>query len=285
MKNKHLLFIMIGLLTIGFFSCQKMEQPGVGDYPKDTNPPGGPLNFYVAFDGTSSDNLRNAVDSIRASFPADNPLTSTTGISGKAVKGVSGKYIKYAKPNDWAIKASSFTVSVWAKGNGQTLNNSGTNGPEHVFSLGTTHNSADWPNATMLFFEGNNTACAIKFYMYTKTGDRWFVWENANMIPGIRDNQWRHYVFSYDATTSTMTLYINGVANPNKSVWAGHGPINLDDSKITEVRFGRGPRVDGDADGAGGWMQSSFKGELDQFRMYSKALTAAEVTALYASKL
>ena len=285
MKNRSVLFLTLSFLAIAFFSCQKMEKPELGDYLKDTNPPGGPLNFYVAFDGTTSDNLKNAVDSIRANFPADNPLTFVAGVSGKAIKGASGKFIKYAKPNDWAIQAKSFTVAFWAKGNGQTLNNTGGNGPEHVFSFGSAHNANDWPNTTMLFFEGNNTACAIKFYVYSKTGDKWFVWEGANMIAGIRDNTWRHYSFTYNASTSTMTLYINGVANPNLQVWAGHGDIRIDNNRITELRIGRGPRNDGDVDGAGGWVQSSFKGEIDQFRMYSKALTAAEVSALYASKL
>jgi hypothetical protein len=285
MKNKTALLTVICLWTMAFYSCQKMDRPEYGDYLKDSNPPGGPLNFYVAFDGTGSDVLKNVVDSIRASFPSDNPLTAVDGISGKGVKGVSGKFIKYAKPNDWAVQAKSFTVAFWAKGDGQTRNNSGTNGPEHIFSFGSVHGANDWPNTTMLFFEGNNTACAIKFYVYSRTGDKWFVWEGGNMIAGIRDNTWRHYSFSYNASTSTMTLYINGAANPNLSIWAGHGDINIDDSKITELRIGRGPRNDSDVDGAGGWVQSSWKGEIDQFRMYSKALTAAEVSALYASKL
>src|ERR1700754_2362705 len=83
------------------FGCQKKDRPGLGDYPKDNNPPGGPLNFYLAFNGTTSNAAMNAVDSIRANFPASNPLTSTDGISGKAVKGEAKKYIKFAKPNDW----------------------------------------------------------------------------------------------------------------------------------------------------------------------------------------
>lgn len=284
MKSKiHLRILLAALIIAG--GCAKKEQPVLGDYPKDANPPGGPLKFYVAFDGSTSDPLMNAVDSIRATFPADNPLTAINGISGKAVKGESGKYIKYVRPNDWITAAKSFTVAFWAKGDGQTLNNSGTNGPEHVFSLNTDHETDDWPNATMLFFEGNNTACAIKFYMYTKTGDRWFTWEGGNSVAGIRDNQWRHYAFTYNATTSSMTLFINGAANPNVLVWAGHGDINLDASKVTELRIGRGPRDDDDADGASGWVQSSWKGELDQFRMYTTPLTAAEVSALYNSKL
>ena len=194
--------------------------------------------------------------------------------------------MKYAKPNDWAIKAASFTVSFWAKGDGQTLNNSSTNGPESIFSFGSSHAASAWPNTTFLLFEGNNTACAIKFYVYSKDGtDKWFTWEGGNSLVGIRDNQWRHYCFTYNATNSTMTLYVNGAANPNLSVWGTHGNINIDDSKITELRLGRGPRLDGDADGAGGWMQSSWKGEIDQFRMYSTALTATQVMGLYTSKL
>ena len=285
MKNKYAQLIFCSLLTIVFYSCQKMDKPDYGEYLTDSNPPGGPLNFYVAFDGTSTDALRNAVDSIRASFPADNPLASVAGISGKAMKGEAKKFIKYAKPNDWALKAASFAIAFWAKGDGQTLNNSGTNGPEAVFAFGSAHNANDWPNTTFLIFEGDNAKCALKFYVYSKAGDKWFTWEGANTIAGIRDNQWRHYVFSYNAENSTMTLYINGVANPNTSVWAGHGGINIDNNKITELRIGRGPRNDGDVDGAGGWMQSSWKGELDQFRMYSKALTASEVMSLYNSKL
>ena len=59
-----------------FTACQKLDKPELGNnYPKDSNPPGGPLKFYVAFDGTTSNPSMNAVDSIRASFASDNPLT------------------------------------------------------------------------------------------------------------------------------------------------------------------------------------------------------------------
>ena len=29
--------------------CQKMERPALGNYVKDTNPPGGPLKLYTSF--------------------------------------------------------------------------------------------------------------------------------------------------------------------------------------------------------------------------------------------
>ena len=282
MKNKHLLFLTLSFLTIALFSCQKMEKPGFGDYPKDSNPPGGPLNFYVAFDGTTSDPLRNAVDSIRASFASDNPLTSTTGISGKGLKGENKKFVKYAKPNDWAIQAKSFTVSVWVKRNGQTQNNTGTNGPEYPFSFKSSN--GHWSGGNMfLLLEGNNAACAVKMVVVDKNmGDNWFTWEAGFTVAGLLDNNWHHLVFVYAAASSTMTFYKDGVANPNLRTWGTHGNINIDNSKISELRIGAGPGTNYNTDD---WLSSTWKGDLDQFRMYSTALTAAQVSALYASKL
>lgn len=281
MKNKNLLFIA-GLLSIVFFGCQKMDQPGFGDYLKDSNPPGGPLNFYVAFDGTSTDPLRNAVDSIRANFPSDNPLTSVPGVSGQAMKGENKKFIKFAKPNDWAVKAQSFTISAWIKHDGQTKNNTGTNGPEYIVSFKSSN--GHWSGANLLFFlEGSNASCAVKTMFVDKNNaDNWFTWEGGFTVAGLLDNNWHHLVVVYDAASSTMTFYKDGVANSNLRTWGTHGALNLDNSKISEVRIGSGPGNNINTDD---WLSSTWKGELDQFRMYSTALTAAQVSALYASKL
>ncbi|HTH32242.1 MAG TPA: LamG-like jellyroll fold domain-containing protein, partial [Lacibacter sp.] len=115
--------------------------------------------------------------------------------------------------------------------------------------------------------------------------DKWFEWAGGESIAGILNDQWHHLVLSYNADNSGMTLYIDGVANPNIKTWGGHGPIRLAGTKIGEYRIGRGPRNDNDGDGESGWLQSSFKGGLDQFRLYSKALTAAEVQTLFAGKM
>lgn len=263
-------------------ACQKIDRPeNAADYPKDTNPPGGPLSFYVAFDGTSTNPLMNAVDSIRANFASDNPLTSVAGISGRAVQGANKKFIKYAKPNDWASLAKSFTISFWYKKNGQTQNNTGTNGPEHVISLKSSN--GHWSGSSMLLFlEGNNAGCAVKV-MIADVGvrDNWFTWEGGNTIAGLLDNNWHNIILVYSSATSTLTLYVDGVANSNTRVWGGQGDIKIDDSKITEMRIGCGPNNSFDSDD---WLSSTFKGSLDQIRMYNTALTSAEVTALFNSK-
>jgi hypothetical protein len=274
--------ILVAASTVIFFGCQKMDRPSLGDYPQDANPPGGPLKFYVAFDGTSTNKLMNAVDSIRATFPADNPLGSTAGVTGQAMQGENKKFIKYSKPNDWASTAKSFTVSFWYKKNGQTQNNNLTNGPEYIFSFKSSN--GHWSGGSMLvFLEGNNTACAVKVMIADKNvADNWFTWENAQTIPGILNNAWHHIALVYSAATSAMTLYIDGVANPNIKTWAGHGDIKLDEAKITEFRVGSGPQNNINSDD---WLSSTWKGAIDQLRLYSEALTAAQVQTLFNSKL
>ena len=277
--------VAVAFVVLAFAACQKMDRPALAaDFPTDTNEPGGPLNFYAAFDGTTTDARMNAVDSIRATFASDNPLQSADGISGKALQGEAKKFVKYAKPNDWAVKAESFTISFWYKKDGQTKNNLGGNGPEYIFSFKSSN--GHWSGASgFVFLEGNNTAAAVKvMFVDANNKDNWFTWESAaEMIPGLLNNQWHHMALVYNAGTSTMTLYVDGVANPNVKTWANHGKINLDDSKITEFRVGAGPHSDmnhvNDA-----WLASTFKGNIDQLRFYSVALPANEITALYTNK-
>ncbi len=279
--NKKRLNLLMLLSLFLFVGCQKLDRPALGDYPQDVNPPGGPLKFYVAFDGTSNRSSMNAVDSILANFPTDNPLKSIDGISGKAVQGEAGKFIKYARPNDWAAASKSFTLSFWIKRDGQTKNNINDNGAEFIMSFKS--NVSHWSGANMfVLLEGNNAACAIKTLIVDKSvKDAWLNWEGGNAVSGLLDNKWHHIALVYDAGTSTMTLYQDGIANSNKRTWTGHGDINLDESKITEMRVGCGPANNFSGED---WLSSSWKGGLDQFRMYAVALSPAEVTELYNNK-
>src|SRR5882672_7413309 len=142
MKKVIYISILLAASALTFFSCQKIEQPALGNFPKDANVPGGPLKFYAAFDGNTSNTLMNAVDSIKATFPADNPFTIIDGVNGKAVQGVNKKYIQFNKFNDWT-DFGSVTVSFWSKGPNPTQNNAMGNGPEHIISFPANKNSDD----------------------------------------------------------------------------------------------------------------------------------------------
>jgi hypothetical protein len=94
------------------------------------------------------------------------------------------------------------------------------------------------------------------------------------------DNQWHHLAFVYDAGPSVMTLYVDGVANPNTQSWPSHGPANMDNSKITEFDVAGNSNIPNL-----GWGQNWETGNaLDQFRLYGTALSAAEVNTLYTNK-
>ena len=287
MKKNIKYFLFASLVLLMAAGCQKMNRPALGDYPKDANPPGGPLKFYVAFDGTTTDPLRNAVDSVRANFPSVNPFTSIAGISGMAAQGKDQKAIVFASANDFS-GASSFSIAFWEKNNVPTGGS-----PQWLFSLP----SKDYwhQSALFAFFDhdgaGSTSSLAV-FKIAIK--DQWFEFTTGNgRMPGnLLNNAWHHMVIAYDATTSKLTYYIDGVA------LAGLG------ANLTDVKDGGNPRGPvnfkntynfvlggwnkhanlGNGAPGDGWIQS-WQGGLDQFRLYSKALSATEVQALFNSKL
>jgi len=290
MKKTIITLMTLAAIIITFSSCQDMNRPALGNYPKDSNPVGGPLKFYVAFDGTTKDPLMNAVDSIKANFATSNNTTSIDGIKGKGISGAVGQYLTYAKPNDFSTTIGSFTVSFWEKHDGQTKNNSLTNGPEYPFSFVAT-DGYHWSGSNMmLLFEGSNDACAVKMVLVdglaadgtSSASDTWLTWEGTGAISGLLDNEWHHCVFVYDETTSGLTFYKDGVSQGTKT-WGTHGAINLVDSKIAGFRIGCGPQGD-QTDVSDNWEASTWKGGLDQFRMYNTVLTADEVNTLFVNK-
>jgi Concanavalin A-like lectin/glucanases superfamily len=291
-RNK-LSILVIAAVAYAVTGCQKIERPSLGEFVQDANPPGGPLKFYVAFDGTTDDPLRNAVDSMRANFASANPLTFTSGISGRAIQGAStkDKAVKYSSPNDFA-DATSFTVSYWMK------NVPATDGePEFHFSLP----SKGWGHASAMFLlvekggsaSSNSTPSQMACSFVLK--DRWVEFRGDNRLPNVLNGNWHHLVFTYDETTSKITAYVDGVAVP----YTGSGNIvGGSGSPLGKANFWNATRDNLNGFIVGGWNKHvqglpddfkgnrdswvhSYSGAMDQFRLYSKALTASEVTALY----
>jgi len=282
---KYGLFILaIGIIATG---CKKLDRPPLGDYPKDANPPGGPLKFYTAFDGTTANPLMNAVDSIRANFPSSNPLGTIDGVEGKAIGGVDQKAILYPSANDFD-KATSFTVAFWEKNSVPTGGS-----PQFVFSLA----SKDYWHQSGLFMlvdhdGAGSTAdsAAVSFVIQ----DNWFVTHDAEKLPGhILNGDWHHIAITYDETNSRISYYIDGQKATNvsaaSSTWLDGGTTPHGAAKFKNiyawvvggwnkhVNLGNGSPTDS-------WIQS-WQGGLDQFRMYGKVLSDSEIMALYNSRL
>jgi hypothetical protein len=293
-KNKIARIAIFMLLLVGIFAaCKKQSRPALGDYPKDNNPPGGPLKFYAAFDGTTTNPLMNAVDSIRANFPSVNPFTIIDGVEGKAAKGVDMKALLYPSANDFD-KSTSFTIAFWEKNSVPTGGD-----PQFLFSLA----SKDYWEQSSLFMlidhdqadpSGHSGSSVDSAIVKVAIEDYWFEFtqEHGKMPGHLLNGNWHHIAIAYDETTSKLTYYIDGQAltglNPKLTDFLdgnGHpfGKVHFTNTYAfvlggwnKHVSLGNGAPTDS-------WIQS-WQGGLDQFRMYNKVLTAAEVQALYNNK-
>ncbi len=286
-KNKLMgRVVLVGAFGLAFVGCQKMERPKLGDYPRDAGTPGGPLKFYTAFDGTTSDPLMNAVDSVRANFPISNPFTFINGVSGRAVQGLpaKNKAIKYPSANDFN-QSTSFTISYWMKG---TPSSDGE--PEFMFSLpqkGPWHESG-----LFLLVEkggpdpGNSTPTQMAAKLAIQ--DHWVEFVGPNRLPNMLNGEWHHIAFVYDQATSKLTTYTDGVLFNNTSATttvmngtSPRGPVDFKSaSNFVLGGWNKHAEVSGPTDP---WIHA-YSGGMDQFRLYNKALTASEVSALFNSK-
>lgn len=276
MKNVFKLSVSVILIAFIAGSCQKKDRPSLGDYPRDTNPPGGPLKFYAAFDGTTPNPLMNSVDSIRANFPSDNPLASIDGVMGKAVQGVIDKAIKYPGANDFK-DVTSCTISMW-------VNNTVNPNTELYFSL-VDKDYWHGSSAFLLVEHAKVDACTFKFALM----DHWVEYTNQSFQKPLFDGQWHHLAFTYDETTSKLLIYFDGQMVPTPgtsgdftSGGAPLGKLNLKNaSNLVLSGWNKHAGLEGPTDG---WI-SAFTGKMDQFRLYGKVLSATEIQALYNSKM
>ena len=118
--------------------------------------------------------------------------------------------------------------------------------------------------------------------------DNWFAFHEKDRIPHIYDQQWHHMAFVYDETTSKLTTYVDGAALTGLSKAATEqdglkGPLGLNVASVSGLVVGGWNKNAGLAGPTDSWIHA-FKGGLDQFRLYNKALTAADIQALFASK-
>lgn len=269
-------------------SCQKMERPTLGDYPSDTPvEPTTPLRFYVPFDVLSSDandkiSYRFA-DSISSnpSFPVNSDISFVEGVRGTAYKGSSGAGIKYVNAND--IKnATSFSVSLWIKQSA----NAAAGRTEFYFSL--VDDTYDWSHSALFMMIENATTTAATL----KVGvmDQWMEFPNNNQFKKpILDGSWHHLVICYDENTSKMSYYFDGALVTDAPTSAtdvknsGNPRGKLDFSKASYLVLGSWNAAVGLTGPTDDWVKT-FTGAMDQFRMYNKVLSAAEVLALYNNK-
>lgn len=276
-----------------FASCQKLERPELGDYPKDPPvPPYNALKSFWAFENNTTDAGENKLNGTAAN------LSYVTGVTGQAVRIGTGGYLLtkaigqnnsdpngfVSVPADTLSALGSFTLSFWMNGAGPV-----TGGAQGVFAI--SHKSEFWGNLEIFLENWDNAAdpseAFLKIHMFNAgvasgNGEQW----NELKIPGAL-NKWTHIAITYNETTSAFSVYANGqpTAINNKVLASGnYGKIKFNDFNgmvLGSFAFQTTPSLTNH--GPETWAKS-FNGALDQFRIYDRALTAAEVTNLFTTK-
>jgi len=147
---------------------------------------------------------------------------------------------------------NSYTVSAWVK-----LNN--TNGFATIVSQGDA-------NAASFYLQYSHSDNAWSFVSPSQnsTTPSSFPRAFANTPPTL--NAWTHLTGVFDSGNDSMSLYVNGAivaTATNPSPWASSGQLAIGGVKLTG--------------GAGDF----FPGEISDVQLYSRALTASEISAVY----
>lgn len=279
MKKKNffqVLFLGTALLTgFSLMSCDKDTNNGTDKVDPSTIATTNLVAYFPFND--------NAVETIGSLQPAAQPnVTYVAGRRGKAYQGATGAHLRYTLPSASKLKTlTSFSVAMWIKSPLVTGDPEPT-----IFQIGKA-DDLFWGNLTLALNRLDATADSLQFKaFFLKSGAEWSGQHIGYSNTMFQVNQWMHLVFQYDGSTSKYMIYKDGVkvvtnagvedrkANPNGD---GLGNLNFSQADVINIGSWR-PKSEGDATDA--WM-GWFLGNLDELRVYDKALTATETKALY----
>ena len=219
---------------------------------------------------------------------------------------------------DVLLNSSSFTLGFWVKANSTGQVDAGGNPKGHfVFGLGAFHGMqfemfGSYTGAKFAFsYElADGTTAAEDMWFPSMATDKnsggWQGWDyaksltDAEMIAMLKD-KWLHVVYTYSGTDKQGILYYNGIKMKSFDfdLWpVGDAKLGVKGLKyggvapevVNELALGFVQSRAGtlwDAEPWGGYdipTANHFRGQLDDLRIYHKALTAAEIDLMYKSE-
>ena len=270
-----MMIMMSSMLT----SCNKDDNPDDGKIDPGTIATTN-LVAYVPFDGNGTEKIANLTPTLQPN------VTYVAGRRGQAYQGANMAHLLYTLPATSKLKTlTSFSVAMWIK------SPLVTGDPEiTLFEIGKSDDFF-WGNLKLGLLRLNATADSLNFKaFFLKNGAVWSGQHISYSDPLFPINMWMHMVFQYDQATSKFMIYKDGVKivtnDGVENRWAAGddvvprpplGPLAFANADKINIGAWR-PKTEGTATDA--WM-GWFLGNMDELRVYDKALTAAEVKALY----
>lgn len=211
-------------------------------------------SFYMPF----SDNF---IEQVGYKLPSSvgTPAFST-GKDGQGYKGSEGSYLTY--PTNSSILTDAFSATFWYK-----VDATADRASMLVVGAPDTENEADKQNnrkfGFRLFREGTATVQKIKLNVGNGEADSWF--DGGAAAEVAVDGEWVHVAFTI--SDSECVVYIDGEV-VKQGDFSG---VNWDGCDLLSIMSGN-PRFNG-------WSHTDDPSEMDELRLYTKALTQDEVKA------
>ena len=200
--------------------------------------------LYMPFDGDYRDLIGfNLADEVGS------PGFAGTSYAGSnAYKGTTDSYLTF--PSE-GLLSNEFSAAFWYKVNAS---------PDRAGILVIGDDADDRNQGFRLFREGSPTEQRIKLNVGTGTGESW----NDGGVIDVAAGEWVHVAFTISSTESK--IYFNGIEMNSADLsapidWTGVGPFTI---------------------GSGGetfsyWDHKSDNSDLDELRIFDKALTQADI--------
>lgn len=259
------------VLTAGvtLTSCFKKFDPdtyapplNIGGYSSSRDIAAANLKGYWAFNGGYTDSITGTAGTVVNA----GDVSFVAGRKGQAVQ---VKGVGYINTNMAGMVAGlgSFTFSCWIQQPASLASAPTTYMP---FSLNKAGYSWTQTKLFMLFEadDANNSFGKIGL------SDQWF--DKGRVWPKMLNDKWHQMVITYNGTNGALRVYINGTLLSVSSTFNFTPQANF--GTADSFTLG-GP--DATAHAANGWM-NSLSGNLDEFKVFNRVLTAEEVGSLYA---
>jgi hypothetical protein len=215
--------------------------------------------FYVGFD---QEDFLEMISGTELTVVGSPTLSEDGRGDGGAYEGAEGAYLTYPASG---LLTNEFSASMWMKIDADP-NRAG------ILVIGPPDpDNPDNPNRRTSGFRFFREAAGeeeqrFKLNVGTGEGQSWFDGGEAADLP-VDSEEWHHLAFSIAADRAAV--YIDG-----QEVASGEFPgIDWTDCNLLSIMSGAPNFV--------GWNHRSDRGMLDDLRLFDKALTAEEVTALY----
>lgn len=297
MKTNRLFYSLMVASGIALVaSCSSDDSnslPPIGGYNSADEVAATSLKAYWPLNGNGKESISNT---------SPNNTVATTfveGVKGQAANFNTG-FMAYPAITALNTTSGSASISCWAKVSNTKLVAGGPSNISPIFSLtrtgevfgnlnllGETHGLVTSDSIQMkgVFRIKNDDGSefggdAVNMIKQESWMDATHTWA-ANKIGG----QWAHIVYIFDGPTGTNKLYVNGVKISN-SAWEVRNDGNakmLNHFLPTRPVIGALETV-ANGTNTDAW-NAALKGQVDELRVYDKALTPAEIGALYELEL